>query len=922
MIRVTALLFSLCVLFPAAMPLWSVDRLFTFPAGTGRVEVFAADDLTPSGAIAADGTAFKVLGTPDGQKYDVISRRVADSVIVLDAATLMEIKRIGFGAGVTSAVITPNGEYLLAGAGNLRVLRTDTDEPVGSGIDVGLGPSAVVVNNRSTTAYTLADTGKTLAAVDLESFEVSATVDLIPAASSIEITPDDSRVLVLVADGVTQYRTADLSEIEVIPGTHTIVNGTLLPIPGGSEVFVVNQGQFPANISQVFDLDARTARPVEAFSVRGLQQVVIPDSDTAFGIEKVTGELLELDLSAVGQVPATPVDGIAGIQDMELSPNRKTLFLVSRGDSTISRFDIATSMIEVTTPAQSAPAGESVVYGPSVLPPEAILVAGGDNQFTPAGRDLRGPLSVRVEDSDGVPLFGRTVSFTTPDEDVEVEFLDPQPVVTNSRGIAATRVRIPLPGAAASATLPATSEEEAVQLPSPEVGETIHSLGPPAVEQDEDVIMPIQVAASTPGLEPAVFQVNLITTSGVIKVGGDFQITGPLLPFAEPFRVLATDETGNPLPEGTVVRFSPSLARCADLFVPADSNGFAEVVCIGEEVSPVGGAAQDGNMSVTIDSRGELSPALFKFAIVVSPTAIKLIKVSGDQAAPAGSVLPSPLVFRVESLIGVGSSGLGVQIRQVTGPPALIMPSFIKAFAFVDQLVSVTLGPNAGDVVIEAVASLPDFPSVAFAITATGGIPVSFEVEGNGQSGRVGTELPNMLRARFINETGGLVPFPEASWAVVEGEASLITSADIDGATARVILGDTPGPVRITATLGAVVATFNLTATAPEPVSISTVSGQGQTLLVGGISEPLTVLVTEIGGVPGPGLPVTFSGPTNVLLHPLDGGLAANPLVEMTGTDGQAGVRVELLNGVSAGLLGGSSPSAIQQHRSNHRGGR
>ncbi len=66
MIRVTALLFSLCVLFPAAMPLWSVDRLFTFPAGTGRVEVFAADDLTPSGTIAADGTAFKVLGTPDG----------------------------------------------------------------------------------------------------------------------------------------------------------------------------------------------------------------------------------------------------------------------------------------------------------------------------------------------------------------------------------------------------------------------------------------------------------------------------------------------------------------------------------------------------------------------------------------------------------------------------------------------------------------------------------------------------------------------------------------------------------------------------------------------------------------------------------------------------------------------------------------
>ena len=50
----------------------------------------------------------------------------------------------------------------------------------------------------------------------------------------------------------------------------------------------------------------------------------------------------------------------------------------------------------------------------------------------------------------------------------------------------------------------------------------------------------------------------------------------------------------------------------------------------------------------------------------------------------------------------------------MAGPPALITPTFVKAFSSVDQLVSVTLGPNAGDVVIEAVASLPGFPSVTF----------------------------------------------------------------------------------------------------------------------------------------------------------------------------------------------------------------
>ena len=268
--------------------------------------------------------------------------------------------------------------------------------------------------------------------------------------------------------------------------------------------------------------------------------------------------------------------------------------------------------------------------------------------------------------------------------------------------------------------------------------------------------------------------------------------------------------------------------------------------------------------------------------------------------------MPSPLVFGIESFIGVGTAGLGVHIRQVAGPAALITPTFVKAFVGVDQVISVTLGPNAGNLVIEAVASLPGLPSVTFSITAAGGIPAGVEVEGDGQSARAGSELPNVLRARFINETGGVIPFPDALWVVVEGEATLVTSADIDGATAGVTLGETPGPVRVTAMLEGIVATFNLTATSPAPASISTVSGQGQVLMVGGVSEPLTVLVNEMDGGPAPGLAVAFSGPANVLLHPLDGGPPANPLEQMTGTDGQAGVKAELLNGVSEGLTAGS----------------
>ena len=205
-----------------------------------------------------------------------------------------------------------------------------------------------------------------------------------------------------------------------------------------------------------------------------------------------------------------------------------------------------------------------------------------------------------------------------------------------------------------------------------------------------------------------------------------------------------------------------------------------------------------------------------------------------------------------------------------------------------------TLGPNAGNVAILVEAIAPELPSATFNVTATGGQPVDFEKVGDGQNARIGREIAMPLRMRIINETGGVVPFPSVVWSVVQGEATLITASDPDGALARVVMGETPGPVVVRGVLGSLVATFNLTATAPQPVSISTVLGQNQILAAGEISDPLIVQLNEVGDQPASSVDVTFSGPEIVVLHPLGLGDPGNPLIQKTGPDGRAGVRVEL----------------------------
>ena len=302
-------------------------------------------------------------------------------------------------------------------------------------------------------------------------------------------------------------------------------------------------------------------------------------------------------------------------------------------------------------------------------------------------------------------------------------------------------------------------------------------------------------------MEPAIIQVNLIRATGLIKVAGDSQIVFPLTLFPEEFVLLVTDLTGNPFPPGTPVTLGAFGAQCQAAStvladpngVLTDPNGFATIRCTALRIPQGAGTLLEGSLTAQVRGFPELGFATFRFTLTFAANTIEIAKISGDgQTAPTGTQLPNPLVFRATT--GFGATGqIGIRIRQISGPPVGITPAFLQTFAFFDREVNVTLGPNAGNVAILVEAITPKFPSVTFNITATGGEPVGFEKAGDGQSARIGREIALPLRMRIINETGGVVPFPNVVWSVVQGDATLITTSDPDGALARVVMGDTPG---------------------------------------------------------------------------------------------------------------------------------
>jgi hypothetical protein len=202
-----------------------------------------------------------------------------------------------------------------------------------------------------------------------------------------------------------------------------------------------------------------------------------------------------------------------------------------------------------------------------------------------------------------------------------------------------------------------------------------------------------------------------------------------------------------------------------------------------------------------------------------TPRLAELRLVSGDgQSAPIGSLLPLPLVVRVQDQRGNPISGAVIR-WQVTSGTGVVAPLVDTTDADGRAETTFRLGQNLGVQTVSA--TLTGLSPVSFVATATPAPPSRITiVSGNNQTGTIGTRLPADLTVRvtdaFDNPKAGVT----VNYTVISGGGTVIPTAALtdDGGIARAgwTLGPDAGIQSVLVGSGALTpVTFRATALAP-----------------------------------------------------------------------------------------------------------
>ncbi len=305
------------------------------------------------------------------------------------------------------------------------------------------------------------------------------------------------------------------------------------------------------------------------------------------------------------------------------------------------------------------------------------------------------------------------------------------------------------------------------------------------------------------------------TPAELVVTGGNNQ-TGPAgSALALPLEVEVRDEAGNPLAGHTVAFALESEAPGASVD-PETSRSSSDGVASTSWV--LGATAGTQTVVARISRPAPAEPLEVRFsALVGAAGAASITIVSGDdQLAPAGSQLTDPLVARVNDGFGNPVAGVTVEWSAGSGtvdPASSVTGSDGRAETFW------TLGSSTGlQAAAAASTGLAGSPLTFKATALAGNADRLVRVSGNQQSARTGTELPDRLVVRLVDDAGNGVPNRAVSWIVATGGgevASTSSTTDADGeATARWTLGPDPGANTLNAVVSGVgFVSFTATAT-------------------------------------------------------------------------------------------------------------
>jgi uncharacterized protein (TIGR03437 family) len=852
--------------------------LFQLPgANTGNSRLYgylaeAADlnaDLDTTGPL----NAREVIPSPDGQRIYI----VAENTVQYVDANLQTIANVPVTGPIRTAKLTPDGRYLIVSSGQgFQIVNTITNVVVGGNLGLSGEVIDIVVGPDGTRAWILQQfaAGGSVTQLSLESLAVGNRIDLPRAGRSLVYSPQGS-IFVATSSSVIEIQA---NSLQLVHETALSANPGPLHINlDGSVLYFVDRNLSQGYSVVAFRTATREARgwPANIFDPTRpiLEDIVVAGNGKIYGLQRAQTTLWEINADPfVGnKIQLGHIFSNSAVFNFALSkeiPSPRYLFVMTEnsGRPTLMRVALGSSNLEVASVANTT-------AGPlqyAAVPPQSgagTILKYNDNQTLPVNTTAK-KLFAFVTDSLGRPVFNAPVQFRSNNVSITGATLR-----TNANGYLE-----------ATAQLPASPGTYTVEV--------------------------------TAGAAQAVFTLTATGAGGGGGGGGGGGNTGnprmsmvrgdgmmlPELtqnPQWTPLTVKVVDETGKP-EANVAVQFTqvegPGSLCGAGTSAITDVNGLASTTyCSGQ--NPIGSTFSLNTIRAT-SVYGSV-----EFAV----TTIQSTSVAGGPAAyPAispqsffeanvnrGEVITDFYQTQIRSVLfpqlGSPIPNIGLRVAETdqdyTDSPAASCVNNTKSdnngLARCDLRISCSLDRPTqiqmmiGELLVNRMVLNPQ--------TGTGRKLAL--VTGNNQSGNLGQALSETLIAQVTDSCNAAIADQDVTWTVTQGAATLsqvVSRSGSDGrVSARLTLGQTAGPVRVTVSYLDQAVTFS--ATVNVTVSrIQLISGGGQTAVISErFANPVVFALRDPSGASvGAGQRVTFSVTSPSTVTPTEAETDAQGLVQ------------------------------------------
>ncbi len=856
-------------------------NVFVLPANVfdTNLAVFTESPFQSATNLTMPAGIKSVIAKPDGSQFFVFTSDDQETIVVVKGDLTGVVERISLGAAVRTAALSPDGRRLYVLANTLRVFdATAEDNPEithATASAAGTNPTDVAFTLDSAWAYVLNSGAGQVVKFDVVNNVAADSFEITGTSTGLSVAPNgliwvSAANAIYVIDPAAGAVTRQI-DVNGLPGKGAFT-------PNARYAFFPNSAAFIATgLGFLVDTQTYTRTVLDrtgSVPELVLDHVAAVDELTFYAVSTTTRQLVKIPVDPFravtnGFLLATTSDVRAMTVSKQI-PQASYIFVATGNGIIRGRF--ATSEIVERT-LTTSPGRLQVAGAASTAAPTGGFYKFNDDQRVAGGATTK-PLILRVYDANGLPVFGKMVSFSTAAEGVTFA---PESAVTSADGFALTTVTVP-------ETAGVITVRAAVQ------------------DLETPIIFSVTVEGETPGS----------AGTGLVMYSGNGQVVPRGFSTEKPMRVRLTDSTGKPMVGATVTW---ELATGAGLVSPktslTDDNGIAESKYIGATLVPASTSWVEATVTasvvnyspitftmITVPSLLSGTPAKPRYTLV-TPSAYALI------TGQAGQTLPGAVVVTVKALSGTksgqGIPNVGVEIESDLDPAenpsaACVAPG---GAALTDATGTATCnlrfgGVVGGPVAVTILAGGGGDSGAGSQYTALikvdPGPPGQIKIlGGNNQAGSPGALLPTPLTAEISDEFGHLLPNVPVTWeSLTPTTVSIVTSGNVTNEQGRVSatvrLGSVGGPAQVRLTAGSVQVVFDLTVVIPV-ASLVKVSGDGQSAILNQpFAAPLVVEARNAAGAPVAGVTVNFAV--------VSGSATIGTPAVTTGTDGRASTTV------------------------------